>query len=76
MTDWNAYIKENAVATETAWINKIYYLFATLSDGWVAVFEIGNSGELLPQIQASDMPHARSYCELREPITVPFNVIC
>lgn len=76
MTDWNEYIDENAVNTDTAWINRIHYLFATLKDGWVAIFEVGYGGELYPQIQASDMGHALSWCELREPITVPMDVIC
>lgn len=73
--DWNKWVKDNAIATDTQWINTIHYLFATLKDGWIAIFEIGSAGVLYPQIQAQDMPHAKSWCALREPITVPLNVI-
>ena len=74
--DWNTWVKENSVKTETAWINTIHYLFATLRDGWIAIYEIGYDGRLYPQIQAADMGHAETWCSMREPVTVPLNVIC
>lgn len=76
MNDWNKYIDENAISIDTAWVNTIHYMFATLKDGWVAIFEIGYNGQLYPQIQASDMAHAESWCTMREPLTVPISAIC
>lgn len=62
---------ENGITeTATFYANKIDYFFATLPDGWIAVFE-NNNGDYVPLVQAADRAHAESYCVLREPLTVP-----
>lgn len=60
----------NATETATFYANRINYFFATLPDGWTAIFESYN-GYYTPLIQAADRAHAESYCNLREPLTVP-----
>lgn len=55
--------------------NGIDWVFYTLPDGWIAVFEY-DEGEYLPRIQAADMAHARSWCVMRERLTVPVTQIC
>lgn len=74
--NWQTWIDNNAITTDTTWINGIQYKFATLDDGWIAIFEIGRDGKPHPQIQAADMAHAESWCYMRDPINVPFDVIC
>lgn len=65
------WIKESgATETTTFYANRINYFFATLPDGWTAIFE-NNNGDYTPLIQAADRAHAESYCILREPLPVP-----
>ena len=65
------WIKENKVTeTATFYANRINYFFATLPDGWTAIFESDN-GDYTPLIQAADKAHAESYCIMREPLPVP-----
>lgn len=72
--EYSAWLEENAVAVESRWFNGIDYKFATMKDGWVAVFEV-DRGVYLPRIQAADLPYAESYCAMIEPVTVPMEVI-
>lgn len=55
--------------------NGLSYLFYTMKDGWIAIFE-NNNGNLTPKTQAKDMPHAESYIGLIEPAPVWLQEIC
>lgn len=72
--NWKEWIEKNCTETQTTWINGLRYMFATMQDGWIAVFRIVNA-ELEPVIQAQDMAHAKGYCSLIEPVPVPVNII-
>ena len=70
----NAWISENGTGhKEWKYINGISYLFATMNDGWIAVFET-HDGIYIPRFQAADEKHAISRCSLSERPNVPFNV--
>lgn len=49
--------------------NCIDWVFYTLPDGWIAIFEY-DEGEYWPRIQAADIAHARSWCIMRERLDV------
>ena len=69
------WIAENCMGSrERKYFNGIEYLFATMNDGWIAVFEYDN-GRYIPKFQAADEEHAVSRCYMTERISVPFNVI-
>lgn len=70
--EYEAWAAENVVAQTTEWINGIHYIFATLKDGWIGILETNNFG-VYPKIQAADMEHARSWCAMIEPVTVPID---
>ena len=53
--------------------NGIDYIFATMTDGWIAIFETGEGG-YVPKMQAADEAHADSWCAMRERLPVPFSV--
>ncbi len=69
------YYQENGTSRERYHANGIDYLFIGLSDGWTAIFEICR-GDYTPIIQAATLDKAKSYCNLREPVTVPLTEIC
>lgn len=54
--------------------NNIEWELEQLPDGWIAIYMIDN-GTKLPRIQAKDMEHAKSYCNMYERVNVPFNAI-
>jgi hypothetical protein len=65
------WVQENRAANkERYFTNGIDYLFVTLPDNWIAVFE-DDSGDFIPCIQAADAGKAKTWCNLREPLTVP-----
>lgn len=69
------WIAENGTGSrERKHFNGIDYLFATMNDGWIAVFEYDN-GSYIPKFQAADEEHAVSRCSMIERIPVPFNII-
>ena len=72
---FEAWKQENTTETVKETINRIEYYFCTLKDGWIGVFQKENSGELAPIIKSADLAHARTYCSMIEPVTVPFNII-
>lgn len=72
--DWYKWIEENCVWSENVWYNGIAYTLATGKDGWVSIFE-RDLGRLIPCLQAADMDHVKSWCAMREPITVPMERI-
>lgn len=55
--------------------NNMSYCFATMTDGWIAIFDVTEPNEWVPKIQASDISHAESYCQMIEPIRVPVTKI-
>ena len=59
---------------ERKYINGIDYLFVTMNDGWIAIFEY-SEGYYIPKTQAADEAHALSWCGMIERPRVPFNVI-
>jgi len=71
--DWRAETAARFVGEE--WYNGIFYRYYEMPDGWISIFEI-DMGVSIPVIQAADLPHARSWCSLREPVPVPLQVIC
>lgn len=72
--DIRKWLDENAVDKECITVNSIDYLFATMHDGWIAVFERDHSS-YSPLIQAANHEKALSYCAMREPVRVPVREI-
>lgn len=69
------WIAENGTGhKENKYFNGIDYLFVTMNDGWIAVFECAD-GYYIPKTQAADEAHAASRCNMIERPRVPFNVI-
>lgn len=69
------WIAENGTGNkERKYINGIDYLFVTMNDGWIAIFEY-SEGYYIPKTQAADEAHALSWCGMIERPHVPFNVI-
>jgi len=64
-----------ATGHESYHANGIDYVFYTLPDGWIAIFEY-DDGEYLPRIQAADLRHAKSWCAMRERLNVRVTKIC
>lgn len=78
MLDRNGFDKwvvENGTGhVERKYINGIDYAFATMKDGWIAIFEV-DDGKYIPKIQAMDEGKAVSWCSMIERPRVQFNVI-
>lgn len=70
-TEWK---EKNGTESERIYINDIAYNLVKMKDEWIAVFSVRN-GEYIPMIQAKDREHAVSFCQMREPVPVPVNVI-
>lgn len=70
-TEWK---EKNGTESERIYINDIAYNLVKMNDGWIAVFSVRN-GEYIPMIQAMDRAHAVGFCQMREPVPVPVNVI-
>lgn len=73
---------ENAI-TEGREVTKHYanrcdyrcdYIFIKEDDGWISIISI-TDGIGNTVVQAKDVAHALEFIALREPITVPFNVL-
>lgn len=72
--EFDAWVKENGTGSvERKYINGIDYAFATMKDGWIAIFEV-DDGAYIPKMQAADEPHAVSWCNMIERPKVAFNV--
>lgn len=71
----NSWIEKNGVAKECYSANTIDYVLVQKPDGWVGILESEGTG-YTPLIEAYNMDLAKSWCEMREPITVPVSVIC
>lgn len=54
--------------------NGIDWVFVTMKDTWIALFEYVN-GSYIPYIQCKDKEHALSYINVLERPSVPFDVI-
>ena len=72
--EFKKWTEEHAESVADYYANGISYKFAELRDGWTAIFE-ATGCSYTPLIQASDRAHAESYCYLREPLTVPVQVL-
>ena len=69
------WVAENGTGhVERKHFNGIDYAFATMKDGWIAIFEV-DDGAYTPKMQAADEPHADSWCNMIERPRVPFNVL-
>ena len=45
-------------------------------DGWWSIYRLNEfTGKYMPQLQAKDLEHAKSYCDMQEPIVVPLEKI-
>lgn len=51
--------------------NGAEYILITRRDGWIQIAEATDPEDLRPLIEAKDLQHARTFCELREPLRVP-----
>lgn len=72
---FDKWVAENGTGhVERKYINEIDYAFATMKDGWIAVFEV-DDGSYIPKIQALDEGKAVSWCSMIERPRVQFNVI-
>jgi len=41
-------------------------------DGWWSIYRLHEyTGKYIPQLQARDLEHAKSYCDMIEPVPVP-----
>ena len=70
--DW---MHENGTGeSASSYVNGMHFIFVSMKDGWTAVFE-QDGGQYIPVIQAADMEHAQSYCNLLEPLRVPVKFI-
>lgn len=78
-SDFEKWFEENGQGKENKYCNNIDYVFVTMKDGWVAIFEynyIGGIDEYNPIIQAADLKHAEGYIFKRERLTVPSQRLC
>ena len=63
---FDAWVVENGTGhIDRKYINGIDYAFATMKDGWIAIFEV-DDGVYIPKIQAADEAHAISWCNMIE----------
>lgn len=71
---FDAWVVENGTGhIDRKYINGIDYAFATMKDGWIAIFEV-DDGVYIPKTQAADEAHAISWCNMIERPRVQFNV--
>lgn len=71
--DW---VKENGTSATRKYSGGIDWVFVTMKDGWVTIFEYNYfSGDYCPAIQAKDEKHALDYISLRERPRVPFQIL-
>ena len=71
------WIQRNGTGEKEIWYsNGLTWLFVTLRDGWIAIFERENPDYYRPAIQSLDLEHAKSYCAMIEPVTFPLQVLC
>lgn len=71
---FDAWVVENGTGhIDRKYINGIDYVFATMKDGWIAIFEV-DDGVYIPKMQAADEAHAISWCNMIERPQVQFNV--
>jgi hypothetical protein len=40
-------------------------------DGWWSVYMKNTGDRYIPKIQAKDLEHAKSYCDMIEPVVIP-----
>ena len=59
---------KNAKNIRNKYINKIDYVWVTMTDDWIAIFEKEQDSFYRPLIQAKTEAHAQNYCSLREPV--------
>ena len=72
-----SWIEKNGTGEkERYYCNGLSWLLAVMKDGWISVFEIIDGHRYRAAIQAADMVHAKSYCGLTEPVTVPMQRLC
>ena len=71
--DW---VKENGTCATRKYSGGIDWVFVTMKDGWIAIFEYNYfAGEYIPKIQAKDEKHALNYISLIERPPVPFQIL-
>ena len=46
-------------------------------DGWWSIYlKNAYTGDYMPRLQADTLEHAKYYCDLLEPVTVPMQRLC
>lgn len=56
--------------------NKFTYKLIEENDGWWSIYRFNEyTNKYMPMLQAKDLSHAKSYCDLCEPVVVPLRPI-
>ena len=54
------------------YVNGFTFKLEQEKDGWWSIYRLNEfTGKYMPQLQAKDLEHAKSYCDMQEPIVVP-----
>ena len=72
--DFDKWCEENATSLERKHCNGLDYVFATMTDHWIAIFQYNHmcgDNTYAPLIQSADIEHAVDYIAMREPVVVP-----
>ena len=68
---FESWCRENGTGRINKSRNGIDWVFVTMKDGWIAIFEYDYESGYYPKIQAKDMGHAVSYISMIERPRVP-----
>lgn len=66
---------KNGKDVTRCYANGLAYVFIKEPDGWISILQRQQNGDYIPKIQAKDEPHAKSYIDMIEPLTVSANII-
>lgn len=68
---FESWCHENGTGRINKSYNGIDWVFVTMTDGWIAIFEYDYLSGYYPKIQAKDMEHALNYISMIECPRVP-----
>lgn len=74
-TEFESWCRENGTGRINKSCNGIDWVFVTMTDGWIAIFEYDYESGYYPKIQAKDEAHALSYIAMIERPRVPLQEI-
>lgn len=69
--EFESWCRENGTGRTNHSCNGIDWVFITMTDGWIAIFEYDYGSGYYPKIQAKDEAHALSYIAMIERPRVP-----